>query len=413
MTDAICYCDGVLHIDKVPVSEIAQACGTPVYIYSAAVMHARYRLLETALPEIDICYGMKACDTLAVINLFIELGAGIDVVSGGEIQRVLAARGDPRRIVFSGVGKTDEEITFALRSGVGQINAESASEVIQIARLAQAAKVRAPVALRLNPDIPAGGHQKIQTGHARAKFGMAVHEIGALYGQDIAGIDWRGLAVHIGSQIHQVAPYDKAFGVLAELITTLAHPVTHIDLGGGFAVAYRAGDPVLDLSDYRAMVARHFDPKVVRLLVEPGRFLTAPAAILVARVIHDKHTGNHRHVIIDAAMNDLLRPSLYDAFHNIIPIQETHAPASPADIVGPICETGDTFTRDHTLPSLEPGALVAICDVGAYGAVMASNYNARPRAPQVLVDGTRFRVIRPRESFADMIRGETDALSHQ
>ncbi len=407
--------DGLL-IDDVPLNAIADAIGTPVWVYSASAIRRRYRTLDSALSDagVDahIHYAVKANDRLAVLRLLAAEGAGADVVSEGELRRAREAGIPAEKIVFSGVGKTERELRLALAEDIAQINVESAEELEMLSAIATAVGGTARVALRINPDVDAGTHAKITTGRAQDKFGIPYVDAAALYGQAAAlpGIQPIGLAAHIGSQILSVAPYRTAFGRLAELARALRAdglPVGVIDCGGGLGIPYRDEPAPLPAALAGAIrgALRDLD---VDILIEPGRWLVGPAGVLLSSVILAKNTQDSRFIVLDAAMNDLVRPAMYDAWHGIVPVSAVDAVAdtAPADVVGPVCESGDTFARARLLPPLGPGARVAILDAGAYGSVMSSSYNARLAAAEVVVDGGNWSVIRERESIADLWRSE-------
>ena len=410
MSEFFPYRDGELYAEELPVADIAAEVGTPFYLYSAAAIAAQYRRFAAAFEgRALVCFAVKANSNQAVLSLFARLGAGADVVSEGELRRALAAGIEPQRIVFSGVGKTRSELAAALAAGVHQINVESTAELEQLAETAAALGRTAPVAIRVNPDIDAGTHPKITTGKRENKFGIALDEAAAAYRRaaELRGIEPVGLAVHIGSQLVDLAPYRRAFGRVAGLVRDLraaGHPVARVDLGGGLGIRYRTEQPPTP-EQYAALATQIFAPLEVALAVEPGRALVAEAGLLVAAVILVKHGAARRFVVIDAAMNDLLRPALYEAWHEVMPVRrEARAPLSPADVVGPVCETGDTFGTDRNLPPLGEGDLLAFATAGAYGAVMSSAYNSRLPVPEVLVGGARFAVIRGRPSYEDLLR---------
>ncbi len=405
-----------LTMDEVPLAAIADAVGTPCFVYSAATIRRRYAALAGALEraglDARIHYAVKANDHLAVLALIAREGGGADVVSVGELARAVEGGIPPARIVYSGVGKTEAELGEALARGVGQINVESAEELDMIAALAAAGGWRARVALRVNPDVDAGTHPKITTGLAENKFGIPYAEAGALYAHAarLPGIEPVGVAVHIGSQITAMAPFRAAYGRIAELVRGLRGaglPVERVDCGGGLGITYR--DEIAPAPEALAgVLERTLGGLGLRLIVEPGRWLVAPAGVLLASVVLVKAAAPRRFVVLDAGMNDLLRPALYDAWHGIVPLAaaDAVAPVSPAEVVGPVCESADVFARARGLPVLAPGARVAILDAGAYGAVMSSTYNARPPAAQVMVEGTRWHVIRPRPPLAALWRDE-------
>jgi len=408
--------DGLV-IEDVPLNAIADEFGTPVWVYSACSMRARYRVLAGALSDAGldahIHYAMKANDRLAVLRLFAAEGAGADVVSEGELLRARAAGIPAGRIVFSGVGKSEREVRLALAEDIAQINVESAEELDALAALAVAMGRTARIALRVNPNVDAGTHAKISTGRARDKFGIPYADAVALYRRAAAlpGIEPVGLATHIGSQILSLAPYRAAFARLADLVRTLraeALTVAVVDCGGGLGIPYR-DEPAPPPAALAGAICGALGDLDVRIMLEPGRWLVGPAGVLLASVVLTKTTAGSRFVVLDAAMNDLIRPAMYDAWHGIVPVSavDAVAPVAPADVVGPVCESGDTFARDRMLPPLGAGARVAILDAGAYGSVMSSAYNARPLAAEVMVDGANRSVIRARETHADLWRAES------
>jgi diaminopimelate decarboxylase len=408
--------DGLV-IDDVPLNAIADDVGTPVWVYSASAMRRRYRLLAGALADCGlnahIHYAMKANDRLAVLRLFAAEGAGVDIVSEGELRRARAAGIAADRIVFSGVGKSERELCLALSEGIAQINVESAEELDMLAAVAAAMGRTARVAFRVNPDVDAGTHAKITTGRARDKFGIPHAEVIALYRRAAAlpGIDPIGLATHIGSQVLSMGPYRAAYQRLADLVRALRADglkVSQVDCGGGLGIPYRDEPAPLPAALAGAIRGALHDLDV-QIMLEPGRWLVGPAGVLLTSVILEKRTQGGRFIVLDAAMNDLVRPAMYEAWHGIVPVSavDAAAPATPADVVGPVCESSDTFARDRKLPTLKTGARVAILDAGAYGAVMSSAYNARPVAAEVMVDGSNLSVIRARESHADLWRAES------
>ncbi|WP_298215446.1 diaminopimelate decarboxylase [Acidocella sp.] len=396
-----------LCLEDVPLNAIADRYGTPVWVYGAGTMRARLAALRAAFAAealpVDIHYAVKANDHLAILNLFRSLGAGADIVSLGEFLRARQAGIAPADIVYSGVGKSAAELEMALAAGIGQINAESAEEVEMISAIAARAGLTACLALRMNPDVDAGTHAKITTGLADNKFGIAAAEIPPLYAHAarLPGIRMTGIAVHIGSQILSTEPYRLAYGKAAGMIRALraaGQTVDSLDLGGGLGIGYR-DEPGLTPRAFAAMARQEIGGLDVRLMMEPGRFLTAPGGVLLASVILEKRAAK-RFVVLDAAMNDLMRPAMYEAWHGILPVGAAafQSPRGPADVVGPVCETADIFAQDRALPEFKPGARVALLDAGAYGAVMSSNYNARPRAAAVLVHGGQFQLITRRQS---------------
>jgi diaminopimelate decarboxylase len=411
MSDLFPYRERELYAEEVPVARIAEAVGTPFYLYSAGALSARYRAFRDAFaPDRPlICFAVKANSNLAVLRLLAGLGAGADVVSEGELRRALAAGVPPQRIIFSGVGKTREELAAALATGILQINVESVAELRRLGEAAAATGATARIAIRVNPDIDAMTHAKIATGKKENKFGIDIDEAADAYALagDLPGIEPVGLAVHIGSQLVDIAPFRHAFERVAELVLDLRAgglAVNRLDLGGGIGIRYHAETPP-EPNAYAALVRDAFGPLELDLVLEPGRVLCGPAGLLVAKVVYIKEGATKRFVILDAAMNDLIRPALYDAWHDIVPVRlpARSTLSRPADVVGPICETGDTFAVDRELPPLAEDDLVALTNAGAYGAVMSSTYNSRLLVPEVLVSGGRFAVIRARPSFEAML----------
>ena len=406
------YRGGILHAEDVPLPTIAAAVGTPFYCYSSATLTRHYRVFEDALKGLGatICFAVKSNANLAVIRTLVSLGAGCDVVSGGELQLALKAGCSPEKIVFSGMGKTEAELRLALACDVGQINVESEAELETLSRLASGLDKTARIALRVNPDIDSGGHDKITTGRKEDKFGIEWTLAPALYrkARAMPGIAPVAVAVHIGSQITQLAPFEAAFLRVRDLAVMLRADgidIRHLDLGGGLGVPYDHTSNTTPPSPeaYGAMVKRAVGDLGCALTFEPGRLIVGNAGILVSEVITLKESTTRKFVIVDAAMNDLVRPAMYGARHDIIPVKEARAgEVEPVDVVGPVCETTDIFAKDYALPPLVPGDLVAFLTAGAYGAVMASTYNARPLVPEVMVQGDQFAVIRRRPTFAEM-----------
>ncbi len=408
--------DGLL-VEGVPLNAVADQVGTPTWVLSAGSIRGRLRALRTALAEAGlparVHYAVKANDHLAVLRIMAQGGAGADVVSGGELQRARLGGIATDHIVFSGVGKAEWELRLALEAGVGQINVESAEELAMLSGIAQGMGRVARVALRINPDVDAGTHAKITTGRADNKFGIAYDVAAALYVHAAAlpGIEPIGLALHIGSQILSMAPYRAAYARTAELVRTLraaGQIVRMVDCGGGLGIGYR-DEPVASPAAFAGAIRATLGGMDLSLAVEPGRWLVGSAGLLLASVVLVKPTGSRRFVVLDAAMNDLLRPAMYEAWHGIVPVSAVDAvqPVAEADIVGPVCESGDTFARGRALPPLARNARLAILDAGAYGSVMSSTYNARPLAAEVLVDGERWSVIRARQPIEALWAGET------
>jgi diaminopimelate decarboxylase len=396
--------DGVLHAEQVPLPEIAKAVGTPVYVYSRATLERHARVFREALSGLDnpqIAFAVKANPNLAVLKVLAKQGYGADVVSGGEMDRALAAGIKAEDIVFSGVGKTAEEIVRALKAGIGQFNIESEEEGRELAILADTLGHRAEAVLRINPDVDAGTHGKISTGKADNKFGVGIHRAPEIYARldALPGINMRGVALHIGSQLTSLDPLETAFNKIGALVAALresGHIITHVDLGGGLGVRYKDGDNPPEPADYGAMVARVTAGWNVRLMFEPGRVIAGNAGVLLTRVIRVKPgSGNLPFAIVDAAMNDLARPALYDAWHDFEAVTPNGRKVT-ANIVGPVCETGDTFAMAREIDEVVANDLAIFRTAGAYGATMASTYNSRGLVPEVLVDGDRFAIVAER-----------------
>ena len=407
----------VLHAEEVDLCELASSVGTPFYCYSTATLRRHYQVFADAFaarPDTLVCYSIKANSNLGVLATLAALGAGMDVVSEGELRRALAVGVPGERIAFSGVGKTREEMAFALESGIFAFNVESEPELRALSEVAEGRGQTARVALRVNPDVDAKTHHKISTGKAEDKFGVPFEQAPSLYraAQSLPGIEPAGVHMHIGSQITDLAPFQNAFALLAELIGSLRAGGLHIDfvnLGGGLGIPYRTDTPDPPLpADYARLVTETLGTLDVRLLFEPGRMIAGNAGILVSRVLYVKTGPEKTFTIVDAAMNDLIRPTLYDAYHQILPVVEP-SPETPmvvSDVVGPVCETGDFLAKARPLPALRPDDLIAVMTAGAYGAVQASSYNSRLLVPEVLVSGNRYCVTRPRPSYEDMLKAE-------
>ncbi|MBK5927916.1 diaminopimelate decarboxylase [Rhodobaculum claviforme] len=413
--DHFLYRDGILHAEAVPLPEIAAAVGTPVYVYSAATLARHYHLFTEALSPLPhlVCFAVKANGNLAVLKLLGDLGAGMDVVSEGEYRRARAAGVPGDRIVFSGVGKTKREMRTALEGGIRQFNVESEPELLALSEVAAAMGTTAPVTLRVNPDVDAKTHEKIATGRKEDKFGVPIARARDIYAQAAAlpGIAVVGIDVHIGSQLTDLAPFEAAYAKVADLTRALradGHRIDRLDLGGGLGIPYARSNEVPPLPlDYGAMVRRTVGDLGCEIEIEPGRLIAGNAGVLLASVVYLKHGEGRDFLILDAAMNDLIRPAMYGAWHDIVPVVEGGAPDHVYDVVGPVCESGDTFARGRPLPPMTAGDLVAFRSAGAYGAVMASEYNARPLVPEVLVSGDHFAVIRARPSFDEMLARDT------
>jgi diaminopimelate decarboxylase len=406
------YRGGELHAEDVPLADIARRHGTPTYVYSRATLTRHYRAFDQALTGADhlVCYAVKANSSLAVLQVLAKLGAGFDIVSGGELARVLKAGGDPRKVVFSGVGKTAAEMRQALVTGIHCFNVESGAELARLNDIAIALKKRAPVSLRVNPDVDPKTHPYISTGLKQNKFGVEIPEAEQLYrdARALPGIELHGVACHIGSQLQDLAPFLDALDRVLALVDRLqGHGIAlqHLDIGGGLGVRYDAETPPSP-AELAAAVRERLASRRLRILMEPGRAIAGNAGVLLTRVEYLKTAAEKNFAIVDAAMNDLLRPALYDAWHAVVPVVEkATAPAQAYDIVGPVCESGDWLARDRRL-ALAPGDLLAIRTAGAYGFTMSSNYNTRPRAAEVMVDGKQAHLVRARESLDDLLRGE-------
>ena len=415
--DHFLYRDGALYAEDVPVAEIAATVGTPFYVYSTATLIRHFRLFDEALEGTDhlVCYAMKAASNQAILKTLAAEGAGMDVVSGGEYRRARAAGVPGERIVFSGVGKTAEEIRTALEGGIRQFNVESEPEMEVLSAVASDMGKTAPITIRVNPDVDAKTHAKIATGKSENKFGIPISRAREVYAlaASLPGIEVIGIDVHIGSQLTELEPFELAYQKVAELTETLradGHDIRRLDLGGGLGIPYaRSNDAPPLPSDYGALIKRTVGHLGCEIEIEPGRLIVGNAGILVSEVIYVKSGEGRDFLILDGAMNDLIRPAMYEAYHDIIPVIEPApgADQAPFDIVGPVCESGDTFARQRMMPPLCAGDLVAFRSAGAYGAVMASEYNSRPLIPEVLVHGDQFAVIRPRPTFDEMINRDT------
>ena len=406
------YRDGVLHAEDVSLPVIAAEAGTPFYCYAAATLERHYRVFKEAFAGLDtlICYAMKANSNQSVIRTFVEAGAGLDVVSEGELRRALAAGCEPEKIVFAGVGKTAREIALAIDIGILCFNVESEPELRLISEIASAKGRTANIAIRVNPDVDARTHAKITTGKAENKFGIPYDRARRVYADAarLPGIRIVGVDMHIGSQITDLAPYQAAYERLADLARALredGHTIDHVDAGGGLGIPYRLDDPPPpEPAAYGEVVRRKLGNLGARILFEPGRVFVGNAGILVTRVLYVKHGAAKTFVVVDAAMNDLIRPTLYEAHHDIRPVREPSTTETMvADVVGGICETGDYFALDRRLPRLAAGDLVAIMTAGAYGATEASNYNTRPLLPEIMVKGAEWATVRPRQTYDDLI----------
>lgn len=407
------YRDGVLYCEDVELTEIAEQAGTPCYVYSAEAILSRYGAYHEGLAGTPhrVCYAVKANSNLSVLRLLAQAGAGFDIVSGGELHRVLRAGGDPASVVFSGVGKTRSEIDYALEQGIRNFNCESEAEIALISSLASRLGKTASIAVRVNPDVDASTHPYISTGLKEHKFGIDIAEVESVYQRAAAlpGISLDGVSCHIGSQLLDAAPLVEAAGKLLALVGRLRAngvAIRELDLGGGLGVPYRPEDQQPDLPTFLTEIRRLVAGTGLFLLFEPGRSIVAEAGALLSRVLYRKKNGAKEFIIIDASMTELIRPALYEAHHEILPLRQSKFGTVVADVVGPVCESGDFLAIDRAVANVLPGDLVAAMTVGAYGFVMASNYNARPKPCEVLVEGATWRVVRTRESYADLTRGE-------
>ena len=407
------YKDGILHAEGVNLQVLAEEIDTPFYCYSTATLERHYKVFDEAFAGTDhqICYAMKANSNQAVIKTLTNLGAGVDVVSEGELRRAVALGVPGRKIVFSGVGKTAREMSYALRQGIACFNVESEPELELLSEVAKRLGTRAVVSIRVNPDVDARTHAKISTGKSENKFGIPYLKAEQVYAHaaTLEGLEIAGVDMHIGSQITELEPYEQAYALMAELVVTLrqqGHNIRHVDLGGGLGVPYRGTNDIPPLpSEYADMVKRTLGDLDCMLVMEPGRMIAGNAGILVTRVIYVKQGDGRNFVVTDAAMNDLIRPTLYDAFHEMQPVREPAEDAEiiTADVVGPVCETGDYLAQQRDLPVLEAGDLIAVLTTGAYGAVQSGTYNTRPLVPEVLVHQERFAIVRPRQTYDQLI----------
>jgi diaminopimelate decarboxylase len=413
--DHFAYRDGSLSCESVSLRTLADAVGTPTYVYSKAALLETFSAYDHALQGLPhlICYAIKANDNLGVLSTLAKAGAGADIVSGGELFRALRAGVPPKRIVFSGNGKTREEMREALKAEILLFNVDSPSELRALDEVARSIGTRAPISLRVNPDVDPQTHPYIATGLKTTKFGIPVEQAPAIYAEAAArpGLEVVGVQMHIGSQLTKTSPIIDAANRLIALLKPLRErgiTIRILDLGGGLGIRYRDEQPPKP-DQYAAALLPLVRELGVTLLLEPGRSIVGNAGVLLTRVLYGKDTGAKRFVIVDAAMNDLIRPSFYDAYHEIRHVDETGAarPAETVDVVGPICESGDFLAKDRALPRAQEGELLAVMSAGAYGFVMSSNYNARPRAAEVLVDGSRYTIVRRRESYEDLVAGET------
>ena len=408
------YSNQDLYADQTALADIAAAVGTPAYVYSARSILCSYQAYDESLAPLPhlVCYAVKANSSMGILGMLARHGSAFDIVSGGELYRVLAAGGDAGKVVFSGVGKTADEVDYALEKGIHGFNCESEAELMLINSLAARHGRKAAVALRVNPDVDAATHPYISTGLREHKFGIDIAQAPAVYerARSLPHLDLRGVSCHIGSQLLDTDPILEAVDKVLALIEKLraaGHDIREIDLGGGVGVAYRTSDSAPEIRGFMQKLRDRIAPAGLDVMVEPGRSIVGPAGVLLTRVLYRKKTAAKEFVVVDAAMNDLIRPSLYQSHHEIIPLRKNDRPPILADVVGPVCETGDFLARNRSMANVAPGDFLAVCTAGAYGFVLSSNYNSRPRPPEVLVEDTSFRVIRERETYADLVRGET------
>lgn len=407
------YENGNLLCEETSLAEIARDAGTPCYVYSSRSILDAWKAYDSALGDLPhmVCYAVKANSTLAVLSLLAKADSGFDIVSGGELYRVLQAGGDPSKVVFSGVGKTVPEIELALRAGIDNFNCESEGELAEIDTAAGKLGVIARFSLRVNPDVDAATHPYISTGLRDHKFGIDIDNAASVYerAQRFRNLRAAGVSCHIGSQILDYSPILEAAGKVLALIEHLQAeglPIDHIDLGGGLGIGYRTGEKAPGIQDFIRALRDRLGRAGLTVMIEPGRSIVGPSGVLLTKVLFRKKSPAKEFVIVDAAMNDLIRPSLYNAHHEIRPLQNGIGARIVADVVGPVCETGDFLARDREMADVQPGDYLAVCTAGAYGFAQASNYNSRPRAAEVLVDGDKWRVVRQRESYQDLVRGE-------
>lgn len=422
------YVNGILRCEGVDLDEVANRFGTPAYVYSSATIRDNYQRLDAALSPLDhlVCFAVKANSNLAVLNILTKLGSGFDIVSGGELFRILKAGGRADRCTFAGVGKTREEIAFALREGVYSFNVESEAELARINEIAGELGLVAPIAIRVNPDVDAKTHKFISTGKSKNKFGIGLDRAAEVYevAANLPHLKIRGVQTHIGSQILESGPFAEAAGKLASLVEKLktTYDLEFFDFGGGIGIVYdealESGSPAwwnedgapprhITPEDYAAAIIPILKPLGLRILFEPGRFLVGNAGALLSTVQYVKQTPAKTFTIIDAAMNDLIRPALYEGWHEIVPLRQSSEEKNLMDVVGPVCESGDFFAQDRALPPLKSDDRIAVLSSGAYGFVMSSNYNSRPLLPEVLVDGDHFKLVRERQTYEDLVKGES------
>ncbi len=407
------YRQNTFYCEDVPLADIAKASGTPAYVYSSQVILDNYRAYDEAFADLPhtVCFAVKANSSLGILSLLARAGSGFDIVSAGELYRVLRAGGNPAKVVFSGVGKTFAEVEFALSKGIHSFNCESEAELALIDALAGRMGLRADFALRVNPDVDAATHPYIATGLRDHKFGVDISEVEGVYDRARAfrNLAAAGVSCHIGSQLLDTGPVMEATDKMLALVERLraaGHSIRHLDLGGGLGVAYKSADSTPEIRAFIAKLRDQVAGHDLAVMVEPGRSIVGPAGVLLTRMLYRKSTPKKEFLVVDAAMNDLIRPALYQSHHEILPLRKSERPSILADVVGPICESGDFLARDRRVVDAAPGDLFAVCTAGAYGFVLSSNYNSRPRPPEILVTGNRWATIRARETFEDLVRGE-------
>lgn len=407
------YSDQDLYCENVPLADIARRAGTPAYVYSSAAILENYGAYHEALGDLPhtICYAVKANSSLGILALLAKAGSGFDIVSGGELYRVIQAGGDPSKVVFSGVGKTSAEVEYALERGIHTFNCESEPELALIDALAARRGIRAGFSVRVNPDVDASTHPYISTGLREHKFGIDIAEAESVYerARGFPNLAAEGVSCHIGSQLMDTNPILEALDRVLSLIGRLrakGFALRHIDLGGGLGVAYQAHEQAPEIRAFMGQIRARLQGCGLQVMIEPGRSIVGRAGVLLTRVLYRKKSAEKEFVVVDAAMNDLIRPSLYRSHHEILPLRKTGRPEIVADVVGPVCETGDFLARGRRMANAAPGDYLAVCTAGAYGFVLSSNYNSRPRPPEILVEGDAFRTIRERETFEDLVHGE-------
>jgi diaminopimelate decarboxylase len=407
------YIDNTLYCENVPLADIAKSSGTPAYVYSSEIIRGNYKAYDEAFGDLahTVCYAVKANSSLGILSLLTKAGSGFDIVSAGELFRVLEAGGDPKKVVFSGVGKTASEVEYALCKGIHSFNCESEAELALLNALAGRLGVRAEFAMRVNPDVDAATHPYIATGLRDHKFGVDISEVEAVYdrARSLGSLVASGVSCHIGSQLLDTDPMMEAVDKMLALVARLrssGHAIRHLDLGGGLGITYKPEHAAPEIREFIGKLRQKVEGHDLAVMVEPGRSIVGAAGVLLTRVLYRKRTPKKEFVVVDAAMNDLIRPALYQSHHEIVPLRKSSRAPILADVVGPVCETGDFLARNRQVADAAPGDLLAVCTAGAYGFVLSSNYNSRPRPPEILVSGAQWRTIRARETLEDLVRGE-------